>query len=137
MNIKLMTIEELIEYIVGRLDLKNVKRRKFPECDFAFPCPSDRFNEDLKDDLETCAMNADDWFGIKEISAGFDNDCGIYIMSEYYGGGNPAFVYIEDGDSDVFVKQKIEKMLLDSIWIRANLESEWLNTNLIVEFLEE
>lgn len=52
-----------------------------PECDFCIIG-----NDDAKCTLEELRQQAENWYGLKVVNAGFNSDC-LVVMSDYYGGG--------------------------------------------------
>lgn len=123
----LLTMSELAETLVSNLDLHDIRRIMFLDCDFAVA----DYCED--DSLEEIRLNSTGWYGMKSIDPGFNSD-ELCLVADYYGGGCAHFLTLEDGISKHTAAHCIEQLMKDTIGVQ---ESVRYHTKLIVDFEPE
>lgn len=130
-NYAIMSVRELANYIVSQIDLGNVLRKPFPECDFTIIDPD---VADMVDDIEYYGMNeASGWYGIKRVEIGFEST-DLILMSDYYGGGAAEMVTLwEDMAAyDCDPVETVMMCLLSTLNIRETTDGKSM---LVVEFV--
>lgn len=129
----IMTVKELANYIVGKIDTGDVLKNPFPECDFAI---IDSDIADLIDDIEYYAINeASGWYGIKRVEIGFEST-DLILMSDYYGGGAAAMTDLWDDMAmyDIDPAEMVMTCILQTLNMRETASED---TPLIVEFVKQ
>lgn len=123
----LLTMSELAETLVSNLDLHDIRRIMFLDCDFAVA----DYCED--DSLEEIRHNSTGWYGVKSIDTGFDSD-ELCLVADYYGGGCAHFLTLEDDLFEKTATHCIAHLIMDTLSVQ---ESVRYHTKLIVDFEPE
>lgn len=119
----LCTVEELGAWLAERIEKDVLTGEKnFPDCDFTIT------NQETGDSLHEMARNANGWYGIKAIDAGFDSDQ-LMLVADYYGGGCASMGTV--GEYDEEIAATITAVILDAL---QTIEKATADTLLLVEF---
>ena len=120
----LCTVEKLGELIANEIENDVFAAGKqFIDCDFAIVDGSEG------EDPSMIAKEANAWYGIKAVDAGFDSDR-IMLVADYYGGGGASMCTV--GESDIDVAEVISDTILEPLQCAESATKE---TVLVVEFL--
>jgi len=134
------TVAELARHIADSIDLSDVLRKRFIDCDF---CTIDEENvnytcnksgKNAKYSLQSAKVRAEMWYGIKAVDTGF-NSTDLVLVADYYGGGSPAMAQIWTGmDTYEGVAELVQKTILDTLNVQLTANAD---TMLLAEFLEK
>lgn len=81
-------------------------------------------------DPEVIASGAEGWYGIHSIDTKFGDD-GLTLCANYYGGGNPAFAYLTEGDGVETIINQISVAIIRALRLEGMRIS--LDTMLVAE----
>ena len=126
-NLELLTARELAAKLVMCLDLENVLKKPFRQCDFAIAV---YVTDEHKEDLEFIKDSSTGWYGTKDLNTGFDSD-NLILCTDYYGGGCARLIELFSGITEEEAVHEIEIMIHSSMSIQEIVHKE---TKLICEW---
>lgn len=130
-ELMVVTIRQLAECIVSRINTEVVLRKPFPNCDYGI-IDVDGETEFDQEELEFLHSGICGWYGIKQIHAGFDS-YNLCAVADYYGGGCAAFLQLCDGIPHEDAVGDVADAIRSSLRCQEEIDD---NTTLLVEFLE-
>lgn len=112
------TIEEFAQMLAGSISVEGIVTDPLSLWkNYDFASANDILNmEELSH--EEIKNRASGWYGIRKFVAGFDDDEGLSLMCNYYGGGAGSCKYIEPGLSESFCAVAFMDMICKTIWRR-------------------
>lgn len=131
LNLHLMTIPQLAEYIASKLNYSRIWKSEFPACDFAIvDVQQKQYNQEA---LECIHSGASGWYGIQSANVGFDSTS-LFAVADIFGGGCDQVCRLYDGIGVI----EAEILLQDAIRNALECcETVTDKTLLIVELLDK
>lgn len=132
LELYLMTIPQLAEFIASKLNYAQIWTSDFPNCDFAIVevQPHKQYSQEA---LECIHSGAAGWYGIRAVNFGFDSST-LFAVADIYGGGCDQVCRLYDGigviEAEILLQEAIRKAL-------DGCETVLEDTILIVEFRDK
>lgn len=127
-NLMLCTIRELATFLTNSISISDVPDSFCPNVDFSV------INDDAEKDINKIYDNANGWYGLKVIDAGFDSNC-LNIIVDYYGGFCASFLEITPDDCEKGVEKALEDAIINTLECQEGGINR--NTFLIVEIVND
>ena len=123
-NLMACSISKLADHLSDNAYREN-STWHFTDCDFTVIDGDSSLS-----DLSKLKKNANGWYGIKAVEAGFDSDA-LVLMSDYYGGNCASIVQLFDGEDVEDKMQSIESAIIETLNINETVTPDTL---LLVDF---
>lgn len=112
----LCTVSELVAELSKGVCKKNAGKSKFKDVNFFVPSAYVSVDEyDGNVTLEEIAQNDGGWYGIKAIDTGFNDDEGLTLCADYYGGGSVAFGHLWGECSENEIRSVLKSLIFDTL----------------------
>lgn len=132
------TIDEVSEEIAKYIEETALETLRFKGIDFFLPpCNKDELNFKDKSIIDIVSEGDCYFYGIKQLSTGFDNDYSLDLFADYYGGGCGVYERIFPDDNITNIKYTIEAMIRHVLEDNEGMFSFSKDTLIIAEWLEE
>lgn len=120
-KIEYLTIRELAEKIIRKMDAESSIDLANVDCDFAFV-----------GDKNVSYKDARGWYGIKRVKLGFDSTA-VNLVCDYYGGSDAQICSIYDDLLDYCIND-VKRMIANTLESESEYSSD--EDLLIVEWIE-
>ena len=128
-DLKVLTVRQLAEYLASKIDLECVMKTQFPDCDFGI-IDTDGETEFDQEEMEFLHSGVCGWYGIKNVDTGFDSYV-LVLIADYYGGSCAELTQIYDGISKEDAENEICRIILNCL---KHQEVADESTMLVIEF---
>ena len=132
-ELKVLTVRQLAEHLAGQINLEDVIKTQFPDCDFGI-VDTDGETKFDQEELEFLHSEVCGWYGIKNVDTGFDSYV-LVLIADYYGGSCAELAQLYDGISFDDAVKEITRIIVNSLNVQETGVTE--DTLLLADFTGE